>query len=294
MILGKRSWILLVLGLLLVSMEPAAATGTTGIPEWEEVQVRLHAARDSVDAMVAPLWQKLRDRGALADGIGRLLFWEIDYQNGPARQWSDPNTVEWLILTDDLSDTISARLHPLLKGYVEANPEEILTEGRQAFELANMTLVPPPTRMLGFHITRMGRLTFSRADTLIAIDGVTDVAGVHDGFLRLLWDWLQQYDQFHSDVVQIHMSRIVQEDWIITRLKPNCPDGKHWRVAGQYMAMDLEETLYKHRFILRSKECDEELTIEVPLPHFKEYMEEVNRLSLEEQEKLLEEKIKYR
>lgn len=265
-----------------------------GIPRWEEALELLSTARDSVDARIATLNQYLHDRGALARGIGDLLFWELEFQNGPASQWRDPNTVGWLILTDDLSDTISARLHPLLKAYAETNPEEILTEGRQAFELANIKLVPPPTRMLGFHITRMGRLTSSRADSLINFYGVEDVAGVYDGFLRLMWDWLQQYQQFHRDVVQVHMSRVVQEDWVIARLKPSCPEGLRYRVEGQYMALTRDTGLYKHRFILKSDECGDSLTIEVPLPHFKQYMEEVQRLSVEEQEKLLREKTKYR
>lgn len=273
----------------------AVADDLWGLPNWTEAAEMLKEATDTVDVKTKELVAVAGDRKALVAGVADLLFWELDFQNGRAARWNDPNTVGWLVLTDDLSDTIATRLHPILGDYNRLNPDEILTEGRQAFELAHTNLVPPATRMLGFHITRMGRFTYARAESLVNQVGVTDVAGIEDGFLRLLWDWLQQYQQFHTDVVQKHMSRVTQEDWVIARLKPLCPEGKRYRIVGQYMAMATESRMYSHRFQLVSDECSgSQVTIEVPLPHFAEYMEEVNRLSIEQQRQLLQEKMKYR
>ena len=253
------------------------------------------AARDVIDERIGEMKPGVESRQGLADGIGRLLLWELGYHDGPCLAWAgDKNTVEWILLTDGISDTLCSRLHPLLKRYTQVYPEEVLTEGRQAFELANIKLNPPATRMLGFHVTRMGRLTYTRADSLLHKEGVTDVEGLQDGYLRMLWDWLQQYDQSHSDVVVSHMARITQEDWVIARLKPSCPEGRAYSIAGQYMSFSPDRDVYSHRFILASSECGDQVTIQIPLPDFRAYMEEVGRMSMERQEQLLKEKTKYR
>ncbi len=43
-----------------------------------------------------------------------------------------------------------------------------------------------------------------------------------------------------------------------------------------------------------NEECGQQMTIEIPLPHFMPFMEEVQRLSEEKKEDLLEDKIQYR
>jgi hypothetical protein len=259
-----------------------------------EGRALVEAGVDSVEAMLQPLREDPGNRDRLFWGLGKLLFWERSYQMGPIGEWAKPQSLEWLLVTDDLSDSIAVRLYPLLRDYTERNPEELLTEGRQRFELANITINPPHTRMLGFHITRVGRVTFARADSLIRKEGVTDVAGVEDGFLRMLWDWLQQYQQCHRDTIEMHMSRVSQEDWIIARMKPPCPEGERYKIQGQFMAYDPETDTYNHRFVLVSEECNTQLSIAIPLPHFKGFMREVGKLSLERQRQLLEEKTIYR
>ncbi|MBU1700796.1 MAG: hypothetical protein KJ970_16425 [Candidatus Eisenbacteria bacterium] len=265
-------------------------------PDRLKGQTILVFGRDSVDTRVNALRDKLWSREELSRGLAELFFWEIDYQDGPILEWAEKNknTADWIVMTDDLSDTISTQLYPLLKSYTEIHPDELLTEGRQQFELANITLNPPPTRMLGFHVTRLGRFLYAKSDSLIMKAGVQDREGVYDGYIRFIWDWVQQFHQCHEGIIQKHTSRITQEDWIVARLKPNCPEGKRFRVIGQYMALDPDIFLYKHRFVIMSEECGEQRTIEIPLPHFKLFMEEVQRLSEEEKGKLLEDRIKRR
>ncbi len=194
--------------------------------------------------------------------------------------------LEWLLITDEVADTMAARLVPFLQSYSEKH-EELLTKGRQAFELELMRIVGAPPRMLGFHVHILGGYAVEKADSLFAAGVTDDYDGLVDGALRNLRDWCHQWAQVHTTELMTYQSRLVQQDWIISRLKDRCGVAGSWTIKQQYMAMiqadstkGLSEDRFAHEFHLISEECEnEERVIMIDLPNFMAMQNEVMELS---------------
>lgn len=191
--------------------------------------------------------------------------------------------LEWLLITDEVCDSIAVALIGPLDAYEAAHPQEVLTQGRQAFELELMKIVGPPARMLGFHVVRLGSFHAEKVRALHVPEVTDDYDGLADGFLRHLRDWCHDYEEVHDTQLDIYQSRISQQDWIISRLRDECGNVGKWKIKNQYMAMfradstkTPPEDLFAHEFHLVGTRCEEERIILIDLPNFLEMQEEVS------------------
>jgi hypothetical protein len=231
--------------------------GAAAIRAWKKEALAVAGDRMQVYASVR---QALRDHSTFQGRVAEIY---------PKEQ------LEWLLITDEVADSLTQALIPVLDRYQETHPEEVLTTGRQLLELELMKIVGPPTRMLGFHVILLADYAASAADSILARPGVDDAAGVADGVLRNIRDWGALYGQFHGDVVAMHESRLSQEDWIVARLKDNCGNSR-WRVKQQYMALvgiDSTKTppadRFAHELHLEADGCDDNRVVVIELPHFR-------------------------
>ena len=182
--------------------------------------------------------------------------------------------LEWLLITDDVADSLVASWIPVLDRYQEHNRDEVLSKGRQLFELEMMAITGPPTRMLGFHTILLADYAMSKADSLITNKVTDDVHGLADGVLRSARDWCELWHQVHSDPLSTYESRLNQEDWIVARLEDNCGN-RQWRITDQYMAFvgtdstkTPPEDRFAHEFHLSAQGCDDKRVIQIELPNF--------------------------
>jgi hypothetical protein len=214
------------------------------------------------------------DRERIFDSIRGALTQYRDFENHVGKMYPE-NQVEWILITDSVADTLADALRSVLLKYQEANEKEILTQGRQFYELAMMNIVGPPTRMLGFHVVLLANFAYSKADSLLA-GRTQDRDGVMDGVLRSISDWGALYEQVHDNPLSVYESRLSEEDWIISRLRDKCGTNA-WKLTNQYMALvgvDSTQTppveRFAHEFHLESTKCDDKRVIYVDLPNFQE------------------------
>lgn len=200
------------------------------------------------------------------------------------------NDVEWLLITDAVADTLTETVAPLLERYTRTNPEEILTAGRVALEVEMAKISGPPSRLLGFHFTRLANFVYSRADSLLGNGIVTDRFGLEDGILRYMADWCNLYAQGHENPIEVFESRIIQEDWIIARLKDNCGNSGSgtWQLMEQWMAQIPDSSTtpvtyrFAHEYKLQGVKCENDVrVIYIDLPNYREVQTEVDRRSKE-------------
>ncbi len=220
-------------------------------------------AGDSLRAWARAAMPKVRDRAALFAAVQELLRMDARFAERVAKVYPR-GQLEWITITDRAGDTLAVELAPVLAAYRKVNPEEVLTGGRIAFEDQMSQLVNPPGRMLGFHVVALANRALAQADSLLSFGGAADVAGVQDGALRALQDWVELYGQVHADVIARHESHLSAEDWVLLRLQDNCgnagPDV--WRIKEMYVAkVGVDSTVtppeeqFAHEYTLASLKC---------------------------------------
>ena len=221
------------------------------------------------------------DRMALYESIGDLF--------GRYQQFSDEvaeiyprDGLEWLLITDEVCDTLTTSLIGPLEAYQTSHPDEVLTQGRQLLELKLMEIAGPPPRVLGLHVVRLGSFSMDKTRELYGPEGTEDLEGLADGLLRHLRDWCYEYQQVHETEQDVYQSRIVQQDWIIVRLRDECGNAGKWKIKNQYMALigvdstkTPPEDIYAHEFELEGTRCDDKRTIRIDLPNFLAMQREV-------------------
>jgi hypothetical protein len=243
-------------------------------------------AGDSVRAWTRAALPKARDRAALFAAVRGLFRMDSRFSDRVAKIYPR-NQLEWIVTTDRAADSLTVSLVPALTAYGEAFPQELLTAGRIAFEERMARIAGPPGRMQGFHVVMLANHALAQADTLLTLGGVTDVAGVQDGVLRSLQDWVELYAQVHGDVIARHESQLSAEDWVFVRLADNCGNvgADVWEVRDPYVAMigidsthTPPEEQYAHEYTLLSKKCPEDKrVIYLDMPLLQESMKKVFR-----------------
>lgn len=223
----------------------------------------------------------VRDRSAFYASIAELLAQYRAFTEEVAEIYPSEG-LEWLLITDEVCDSLTAALIEPLDAYQKAHPDEVLTQGRQVFELEIMNIAGPPARVLGFHVVRLATFSQEKVTALHAPGGTDDFDGLADGFLRHLRDWCYEYEQVHDSELEIYRSRLSQQDWVIVRLRDNCGNTGKWKVKNQYMAMigvdstkTPPEDLFAHEFELEGTGCDDKRTIRIDLPNFLAMQREV-------------------
>lgn len=228
-----------------------------------------------------------RARGVSADRIPffesvQRLFREYQEFTAEVAEIYPAEGLEWLLITDEVADSLTTGLIGPLDRYQDAHPEEVLTQGRQLFELEIMKIAGPPSRVLGFHVVRLGSFSADKVSALLGPDGSDDLDGLADGFLRHLRDWCYEYQQVHDSELNIYRSRLSQQDWIIIRLRDECGNTGKWKIKNQYMAMigvdstkTPPEDLFAHEFELEGTSCDDKRTILIDIPNFLAMQREV-------------------
>jgi hypothetical protein len=243
-------------------------------------------AGDSIRAWARSAVPKARDRVALFAAVHDLFRMNTRFADRVTTIYPR-NQIEWLVITDRAADSLAVRLGPVLDAYGKAYPEEVLTGGRIAFEERMAQIVGPPGRMLGFHVAMLADHALAEADTLLTAGRTADVAGVQDGVLRSLQDWVQLYRQVHGDVIARHVSHLKAEDWILVRLQDNCGNkgGDVWKMKEMYVArVGIDSTLtppeeqYAHEYTIVSKKCpDDQRVLYLDMPLFQAAQKEAFR-----------------
>ncbi|MEZ4649209.1 MAG: hypothetical protein R3E97_10600 [Candidatus Eisenbacteria bacterium] len=224
---------------------------------------------------------KSRDRIALYESVVDLFSRYAAFTDEVAEIYPKEG-LEWLLITDEVCDSIATALIDPLESYQNAHPDEVLTQGRQLFELELMKIVGAPARVLGFHVVRLGSFSAEKVAELNVAETTTDLDGLADGFLRHLRDWCFEYEQVHDTELNTYRSRLNQQDWVIVRLKDECGNTGKWKIKNQYMALigvdstkTPPEDVYAHEFELVGTKCDETRTIRIDLPNFLAMQREV-------------------
>jgi hypothetical protein len=222
-------------------------------------QYLVERATRQIDARTASLMAAASDRALLVREIRGLLAWEQGYANERIRPSYPLTGPQGLLVRDGIADTIATRLHAPLQAYVQSHPEELLTPGRQAFELALSSIPMPPGRFLAFHLVQLANLQGAQCDTITAaVERMHrgDIEGAQDGYLRQLWDMSQLYQQAHASSGEKYLCTVSQEDWMAERLV--CPVCGHrgMRLADQRMALR-EDTTAECRQFLAGQEDDQ-------------------------------------
>lgn len=284
---ARGAWILVWFALIaIVAAAPLAlAQGEGGIQSAERakkmglmpsVSLKQYtdAGVDSIRAWVKSSAPIARDRAKLYRAVRGAFAQHARFGVRVANTYPK-NQLEWLLVTDAVADTLVRELRDVLEIYGRANPEEVLTTGRQLLE-TKMAGTAPPGHVLGLHVPILAAYAIAQSDTLLSLGATTDVAGLEDGFLRYVQDWCNQWSQRHGTLLQDYESRILQEDWIIGRLETNCGT-TNWQLVEQYLAVvGIDDTttppteLYAHEFHLKAKDCDDSRVIYVDLPNFTE------------------------
>ncbi|MCA9757783.1 MAG: hypothetical protein KDA27_18465 [Candidatus Eisenbacteria bacterium] len=237
-------------------------------------------------AAMAKTWEleamdKARDRTALYESVVDLFARYSAFTDEVAEIYPKEG-LEWLLITDEVCDSITTALMGPLEAYQKSHPEEVLTQGRQLFELELMKITGPPARVLGFHVVRLGSFSAEKVAELHVPETTTDLDGLADGFLRHLSDWCFEYWQVHDTELNTYRSRLNQQDWVIVRLRDECGNTGKWKIKNQYMALigvDSTKTppqdVYAHEFELVGTSCDETRTIRIDLPNYLAMQREV-------------------
>jgi hypothetical protein len=243
-------------------------------------------AGDSIRVWVQSAVPKARSRAALFTAIQSLFRMNTRFADRVMKIYPR-NQLEWLVITDRAADSLAVGLRPVLDAYGKAYPEEVLTAGRIALEERMARIVGPPSRMLGFHVAMLADHALAQADTLLTFGRVADVAGVQDGVLRSLQDWVQLYHQVHGDLMARHQSHLNAEDWILVRLEDNCGNkgADVWKMKEMYVAMvgvdstrTPPEEQYAHEYTIVSKKCpDDQRVVYFDMPLLQDVQKEIFR-----------------
>ncbi len=277
--------------------------GTEGPPRFRmpavSTQRYLAEASSSFRAMTRAAMPKASDRAAVVSTVRDLIARQTAFGHEVARTYP-ANQFEWLMIHDYACDTLVTALAPLLDRYAAAHPEEILTDGRQLLELALMQIPLPPSRMLGLHVASMTERLLVDADTLLASGATKDLAGVEDGILRSVHDWIRQYQSLQKTAVDRHTNHLEHEDWVVVRLEDRCGnrgDGV-WQLTEMYMAMvgvdsthvpPLEK--YAHELHLKATRCEnDERIVYYDLPFLQYAMMELAKQAREKDLQMEEER----
>lgn len=243
-------------------------------------------ASDSLRIWERSAMTKAGNRGAFFTAVQGLFRMNTRFSDRVAKVYPR-NQMEWIMITDRAADSLAVGLGPVLKAYTKANPEEVLTTGRIAFEQRMARIVGPPGRMLGFHVVMLADHALAQADTLLARGLVNDVAGVQDGVLRSLQDWVELYAQVHGDVIARHESHLNAEDWILVRLEDNCGNkgSNVWTIGEMYVAkvgVDSTRTppeeQFAHEYTITSQKCPgDQRVVYFDMPLFQDVQKEIYR-----------------
>ncbi len=256
-------------------------------------------ATEEIDQRVETLIGGRLDRETLYAGINGLLTRVHEFANDVVAERYRLDGPEGLLVTDGIADTLATRLHDLLREYVQHNPEEKLSVGRQALEIALSRIPIPPDRFLGFHLQHMASLYAAQSDTILSVEGIGDPAGVQDGFLRRVWDLCQLYAQVHKNAAEKYYCRIKQEDWIVQRLRCEKCSHRGLRFKNQMSGMREDTSAaclelmavvdtsragilkrlncrsWGHIFDAKCPECGEIIHFSVPLPYYRILQERI-------------------
>lgn len=300
---GLRGGLGAVLGLSILGSLAAAAEGVqmekpgkVGLLPTISLQRYIDMGTDSLDAWAKASRASAGDRAALFRNVRHALEFQARYAEKIGTTTYPKEQLEWLLITDAVADTFVTRLEPLVQAYEKAVPNELLTEGRQAFELVLGQIPGAPARMLGFHVVMLARWAYTQTDSLNLRSGVQDQAGMQDAVLRYLREWSHLYGVVHADPIKVYESRISQEDWIISRIRNNCGTTK-WALREQFMASIMDSSTtppterFAHEFHINAVGCDDQRVIYVDLPNFHEVQLEVYR---QEQQNKVDEAIRSR
>ncbi len=189
--------------------------------------------------------------------IRYLLGWSLVYADSIVAPHYPLDQPAGLLITDGIADTIATRLSWVVDDFVEQNPEELLSPGRQALELLIAQTQLPPGLFLGFHLHRMALVYAARADSVLADHALADPEGVYDGYIRRLRDLTQLYDQTHVDAANKYFCRVKQEDWIIYRTRCTYCGHQGLRFRDQYSEIT-EDSSAACQEILRSRDASPE------------------------------------
>jgi hypothetical protein len=303
---GSRCAALLIAALCVAALPWGSASAIEMADSLRQGQYLVDLATRQIDGRTASLMASAADRALLFREVRGLLAWEQDYASeriGPRYPLTGP---QGLLVRDGVADTLVTRLHAPLQAYVQAHPEELLTAGRQAFELALSSIPMPPGRFLGFHFVQLAGLYGAQCDTILAAVERThrgDVEGVQDGYLRQLWDMSQLYQQAHATSGEKYLCTVSQEDWMAERLVCPVCGRRGMRLTDQRMALR-EDTSAECRQFLASQtddhatriakllcrrwghifdarcqksDCTGAYDFSVPLPYYRKMMLEIER-----------------
>jgi hypothetical protein len=252
------------------------------------------AATREIDERIATLQAGPHDTPRIYAGVHEMLMWVVAFNEETVAQRYRLDEPIGLLVTDGIADTLATRLHGLLAQYVRQNPEEKLTAGRQALELAYARIPMAPGRFLGFHFQHMATLYAMQADTILSAPELRDPDAVRGGFLRYVWDLTQLYEQMHDGTVAKYQCRLKQEDWIVQRARCGECDHRGLKYRNQMTGLredttkvGCKEILYStdtspegirkrfacrswgHVFEIECPECGDITRFSVPLPYFK-------------------------
>ncbi|MFH1145070.1 MAG: hypothetical protein V1774_11050 [Candidatus Eisenbacteria bacterium] len=213
----------LVLAASLALMFAQAASAIHPMDQLHYGQDLVDRATLQIDGRIERLRAHAGDRDALFQGLRELSRWEDGFASDTIAVRYFLEGPEALLIRDGIADTLTTRVHEVLGRYVAENPTEILDRSRQIFEVATAEVPIPPGRFLGFHFVDLARILGAQADTILAViaeqGNPAGPAGAQEGYLRRLWDLAELHRQMHSTAGEKYLSRIVEEDWILQRLR---------------------------------------------------------------------------
>ena len=209
------------LGLMVVLALKPLTTADAILPQdfLRQGQDLVDEATAEIDARIGTLRGGALDAATVHAGLADLLAAVHTFNQTQVSDRYALDCPEGLMITDGIADTLATRVSWLLRDYIDRNPDELLTQGRQALEMALVNFPLPPGRFLGFHFQRLAMVFADAADTILTMRSIGDPAGVYDGFLRRVWDLSQVYDQMHASAGERYFCRIRQEDLIAHRMR---------------------------------------------------------------------------
>jgi len=257
-----------------------------------------------IDSWAAETRPMAGDRERLCQAVRRLIAWEGNFAQDTIATRCPLDGSDGLLVRDGIADTIATRLGGLLDRYASLVPEEILTEGRQAFEIGAADFPVPPGRFLGFHLIHLAYMLGVQCDTIAAMQqrvGRADRAGMQDGYLRRLWDLSQLYDQAHRTAGEKYLCTITGEDWIAQRMACAKCGKRGLKFYNQKNGMNEDTTAvcrkildvadpspasaldrircrhWGHIFFARCPACSTEVRFSVPLPYYRIMLMEIEQ-----------------
>ncbi len=254
--------------------------------------------RAEVEREVALAQPKAADGSVVSELIDTLVQKWDTYGEYMDREHGDfPNMSRgrpyWLITTDEAADTLVDRVGPVIEAYIEAHPEEKVGQIRAEWELAVQKIGVPNNRVFGFQIVELARRGREVRERLEG-DYPSQLAEVHDAYLRFLWDLIQFYRQLHATWYDRHSSNVAKEDWIVYRMASNCED-PNWNLLLSFTAIGVDTSntdpmndKFMHRLVLVDPACPETVDFVVPLRHYRLMEKELNERSDEERQRIYE------